>query len=216
MGVDNGTRRGPNTGFCEVERFGFEPGPEFTLETFQRYAEDFKLQYFRKNENVSHLGANTTILNGTSEPSVESIEGEYWRMVERPTEEIEVTFCRILIICFCTKLLSICCPYYMLRHLHLIFYHFQVLYGADLETGIFGSGFPSKSSQLGSASHEQYIKSGWNLNNFARLPGSLLSYESSDISGVLVPWLYIGMCFSSFCWVRTAYFPYFLACISLN
>ncbi|ESW15958.1 hypothetical protein PHAVU_007G117400 [Phaseolus vulgaris] len=164
MGVDNGTRRGPNTGSCEVERFGFEPGPEFTLETFQRYAEDFKHQYFRKNENVSHLGANTTVLNGTSEPSVESIEGEYWRMVESPTEELEV------------------------------------LYGADLETGIFGSGFPSKSSQLGSASHEQYIKSGWNLNNFARLPGSLLSYEISDISGVLVPWLYIGMCFSSFCW----------------
>ncbi|KAG4911105.1 hypothetical protein JHK87_057221 [Glycine soja] len=164
MGVDNSTRTGPNAGFCEVERFGFEPGPEFTLETFQRYAEDFQLKYFRKNENVSHLGANTTILNGTSEPSVENIEGEYWRMVESPTEEIEV------------------------------------LYGADLETGIFGSGFPSKSSQVGSASHEQYIKSGWNLNNFARLPGSLLSYESSDISGVLVPWLYVGMCFSSFCW----------------
>ena len=48
MRVDNGTRRGPNTGSCEVERFGFEPGPEFTLETFQRYAEDFKLKYFRK------------------------------------------------------------------------------------------------------------------------------------------------------------------------
>ncbi|KAL9317922.1 hypothetical protein ACSQ67_014439 [Phaseolus vulgaris] len=76
-------------GSCEVERFGFEPGPEFTLETFQRYAEDFKHQYFRKNENVSHLGANTTVLNGTSEPSVESIEGEYWRMVESPTEELE-------------------------------------------------------------------------------------------------------------------------------
>ncbi|XP_020225804.1 putative lysine-specific demethylase JMJ16 [Cajanus cajan] len=164
MGVDNGTRRGPNAGFCEVERFGFEPGPEFTLETFQRYAEDFRIKYFGKNENVSHLGANSTILNGTLEPSVENIEGEYWRMVESPTEEIEV------------------------------------LYGADLETGVFGSGFPSKSSHIGSASHEQYIKSGWNLNNFARLPGSLLSYESSDISGVLVPWLYIGMCFSSFCW----------------
>ncbi|KAG5004418.1 hypothetical protein JHK86_028557 [Glycine max] len=164
MGVDNGIRTGPNAGFCEAERFGFEPGPEFTLETFQRYAEDFQLKYFRKNENVSHLGANTTILNGTSEPSVENIEGEYWRMVESPTEEIEV------------------------------------LYGADLETGIFGSGFPSKSSQVGSASHEQYIKSGWNLNNFARLPGSLLSHESCDISGVLVPWLYVGMCFSSFCW----------------
>lgn len=110
MGVDNSTRTGPNAGFCEVERFGFEPGPEFTLETFQRYAEDFQLKYFRKNENVSHLGANTTILNGTSEPSVENIEGEYWRMVESPTEEIEVTFHRISIVCCFMKLLPICCP----------------------------------------------------------------------------------------------------------
>ncbi|KAK7344107.1 hypothetical protein VNO77_13382 [Canavalia gladiata] len=164
MGMDNDTRRGINAGFSEAERFGFEPGPEFTLEAFQKYADDFQVKYFRKNENVTHLGANSTILNGTMELSVENIEGEYWRMVESPTEEIEV------------------------------------LYGADLETGVFGSGFPNKPSHVDSALHQQYIKSGWNLNNFARLPGSLLSYESSDISGVLVPWLYVGMCFSSFCW----------------
>jgi histone demethylase JARID1 len=58
-----------------------------------------------------------------------------------------------------------------------------VLYGADLETGVFGSGFPINSS-LVSDSNEQYVKSGWNLNNFARLPGSLLSYETGDISGI--------------------------------
>ncbi|KAK1396310.1 hypothetical protein POM88_006173 [Heracleum sosnowskyi] len=40
----------------------------------------------------------------------------------------------------------------------------------------------------------------WNLNNFGPLPGSVLCLESCDISGVLVPWLYVGMCFSSFCW----------------
>ncbi|KAI9077973.1 hypothetical protein K1719_040102 [Acacia pycnantha] len=164
MGLDNDSNRGPNTGFCEIERpFGFEPGPEFTLETFQRYADEFKGRYFRKNDNISNMGGNTTMSKGW-EPSVENIEGEYWRMVERPTEEIEV------------------------------------LYGADLETGVFGSGFPRKLSEVCSDLHTEYIKSGWNLNNFARLPGSLLSYESSDISGVLVPWLYIGMCFSSFCW----------------
>jgi hypothetical protein len=60
------------------ERFGFEPGPEFTLQTFKKYADDFSNQYFNKDacEN-SHL-------------SVEDIEGEYWRIVEKPTEEIEV------------------------------------------------------------------------------------------------------------------------------
>lgn len=83
----------------------------------------------------------------------------------------------------------------------------QVLYGADLETGAFGSGFPKTSDKVVSPVEiEQYIKSGWNLNNFPRLPGSVLSYESSDISGVLVPWLYVGMCFSSFCWVRLDFY----------
>lgn len=78
----------------------------------------------------------------------------------------------------------------------------QVYYGADLETGTFGSGFPKASSMVIEGDSDQYVVSGWNLNNFPRLPGSVLCFEGSDISGVLVPWLYVGMCFSSFCWVR--------------
>ncbi|XVF42295.1 hypothetical protein PTKIN_Ptkin01aG0349800 [Pterospermum kingtungense] len=164
-GFDSGNISGSaDAGFCEVERFGFEPGPELSLAKFQRYADDFKAQYFRRNGGDVDMEGKMTILPENHEPSVENIEGEYWRMVEKATEEIEV------------------------------------LYGADLETGVFGSGFPKKPSQVGCASNEKYIKSGWNLNNFPRLPGSILSYESSDISGVLVPWLYVGMCFSSFCW----------------
>ncbi|XP_007030413.2 PREDICTED: putative lysine-specific demethylase JMJ16 [Theobroma cacao] len=164
-GSDSGSISGSaDAGFCEVERFGFEPGPEFTLEKFQKYADDFKAQYLRRRENGVDMEGRMTILQEHPEPSVENIEGEYWRVVEKATEEIEV------------------------------------LYGADLETGVFGSGFPKKPSQVEFVSNEKYIKSGWNLNNFPRLPGSVLSYESSDISGVLVPWLYVGMCFSSFCW----------------
>lgn len=75
----------------------------------------------------------------------------------------------------------------------------QVLYGADVETGKYRSGFPM--AKPGAESTSAYEKSGWNLNNIARFPGSMLSFEEGDISGVLVPWLYIGMCFSSFCWV---------------
>jgi len=60
------------------ERFGFEPGPEFTLQTFKKYADDFSDQYFNKDAC------------GDLPPSVEDIEGEYWRIVESPTEEIEV------------------------------------------------------------------------------------------------------------------------------
>ncbi|XP_042517534.1 putative lysine-specific demethylase JMJ16 [Macadamia integrifolia] len=165
MGVDFGIVNGGSTspeksGCYEAERFGFEPGPEFTLETFQKYADDFKGQYFREHDIITNSGDNQHMLHKWKEPSVENIEGEYWRLVEKPTEEIEV------------------------------------LYGADLETGVFGSGFPKVSLDC----EDQYSRSGWNLNNFPRLPGSVLSFESADISGVLVPWLYIGMCFSSFCW----------------
>ncbi|KAG6470303.1 hypothetical protein ZIOFF_071368 [Zingiber officinale] len=65
------------------------------------------------------------------------------------------------------------------------------------------SGFPKElSSEKVSTLGDQYMSSGWNLNNFPRLPGSVLLFESGDISGVLVPWLYDGMCFSSFCGIR--------------
>lgn len=90
MGADclNGSRGlGDVVHQQEVETFGFEPGPEFTLEKFEKYADDFKNQYFRKNESVAD-----TILKESVEPTVEMIEGEYWRMVEKPTEEIEVLF----------------------------------------------------------------------------------------------------------------------------
>ncbi|KAG2536839.1 lysine-specific demethylase JMJ703-like isoform X2 [Panicum virgatum] len=134
------------------ERFGFEPGPEFTLQAFKKYADDFSDQYFNKDAC------------GDSPPSVEDIEGEYWRIVESPTEEIEV------------------------------------IYGADLETGTFGSGFPKFSPEVKSDGEHKYAESGWNLNNLPRLQGSVLSFEGGDISGVLIPWVYVGMCFSSFCW----------------
>lgn len=164
-GSDNGTlSETADTGFFVAENFGFEPGPEFTLSKFQKYADDFKMQYFMRKGNITDVQGQMTMCQEHWEPSVGNIEGEYWRIVEKATEEIEV------------------------------------LYGADLETGAFGSGFPKKCSQGGSTLNDKYIKSGWNLNNFPRLPGSVLSYESGDISGVLVPWLYIGMCFSSFCW----------------
>ena len=71
-----------------------------------------------------------------------------------------------------------------------------------METGTFGSGFPKASSMSTGNDADKYVMSGWNLNNFPRLQGSVLSFEGCDISGVLLPWLYVGMYFSSFCWVK--------------
>ncbi|KAK6916872.1 JmjN domain, partial [Dillenia turbinata] len=144
------------------ETFGFQSGPDFTFQGFQNYAQDFKDSYFGIND-VKDLSSGGNGSLKRWEPSVEDIEGEYWRIVEQPTDEIEV------------------------------------YYGADLETGAYGSGFPKPSSVTERGS-DIYTKSGWNLNNFPRLPGSVLCFEGCDIPGVLVPWLYVGMCFSSFCW----------------
>lgn len=96
MAVDCGSDSGNvsasgDVGCYEDERFGFEPGPPFTLNTFQKYADLFKAQYFSRDKNdAKGLGANTAVLEEHWEPLVENIEGEYWRIVEKATEEIEV------------------------------------------------------------------------------------------------------------------------------
>ena len=50
----------------------------------------------------------------------------------------------------------------------------------------------------------QYSKDPWNLNNIPILADSLLRFIKSDISGMTVPWTYVGMVFSTFCWHNEA------------
>ncbi|GFH06869.1 uncharacterized protein HaLaN_01579, partial [Haematococcus lacustris] len=47
-----------------------------------------------------------------------------------------------------------------------------------------------------------YQEHPWNLNNITRVPQSLLRYVQCDelISGLMVPWMYVGSCMSAFCW----------------
>lgn len=146
------------------DKFGFHSGSDFTLDAFQKHAKHFKECYFGLKDAKETLNFSGAGNSSMWQPSVEDIEGEYWRIVENPTDEVEV------------------------------------YYGADLETGVFASGFPKASSLVTEIGFDKYVTSGWNLNNFPRLPGSVLCFEQNDISGVLVPWLYVGMCFSSFCW----------------
>ncbi|XP_039730611.1 lysine-specific demethylase 5D isoform X7 [Pteropus medius] len=46
----------------------------------------------------------------------------------------------------------------------------------------------------------EYATSGWNLNVMPVLDRSVLCHINADISGMKVPWLYVGMVFSAFCW----------------
>ncbi|KAK5895431.1 hypothetical protein CesoFtcFv8_012024 [Champsocephalus esox] len=76
-----------------------------------------------------------------------------------------------------------------------------VEYGADIASKEFGSGFPIPNGRFKvSPEDEKYLQCGWNLNNLAMMNPSVLTHVTADICGMTLPWLYVGMCFSSFCW----------------
>ncbi|MCI00799.1 lysine-specific demethylase 5D, partial [Trifolium medium] len=80
----------------------------------------------------------------------------------------------------------------------------EVMYGNDLDTSLYGSGFPNETNQkpqsIDDKLWQEYSTNPWNLNNLPKLKGSMLRAVHHNITGVMVPWLYIGMLFSSFCW----------------
>ncbi|CAJ2650651.1 unnamed protein product [Trifolium pratense] len=80
----------------------------------------------------------------------------------------------------------------------------EVMYGNDLDTSLYGSGFPNENNQkpqsIDDKLWQEYSTNPWNLNNLPKLKGSMLRAVHHNITGVMVPWLYIGMLFSSFCW----------------
>uniref|UniRef100_A0A8B9JNK1 [histone H3]-trimethyl-L-lysine(4) demethylase n=1 Tax=Astyanax mexicanus TaxID=7994 RepID=A0A8B9JNK1_ASTMX len=76
-----------------------------------------------------------------------------------------------------------------------------VEYGADIHSKEFGSGFPVNNGKRHLSNEEEdYARSGWNLNVMPVLEQSVLCHINADISGMKVPWLYVGMVFSAFCW----------------
>lgn len=80
----------------------------------------------------------------------------------------------------------------------------EVEYGADIHSTTHGSGFPTvERHPLNACS-----KDPWNLNVMPFLDESLFRHIKGDISGMTVPWLYVGMCFSTFCWHNEDHYAY--------
>uniref|UniRef100_A0A7I5EAT7 [histone H3]-trimethyl-L-lysine(4) demethylase n=1 Tax=Haemonchus contortus TaxID=6289 RepID=A0A7I5EAT7_HAECO len=87
----------------------------------------------------------------------------------------------------------------------------SVKYGADLITSKVGSGFPRKGDDHRGIDAKQkhlYANHAWNLNNLPVLKESVLSHIETGISGMMVPWVYVGMCFSTFCWHTEDHWTY--------
>lgn len=66
------------------DKFGFQSGSDFTFEEFQTFAKEFKELYFGMKDTE------------VWKPSIEEIEGEYWRIIEKPTDEVEVRESRLI------------------------------------------------------------------------------------------------------------------------
>eukprot|EP00003_Mantamonas_plastica_P031410 TRINITY_DN8160_c0_g1_i1.p1 TRINITY_DN8160_c0_g1~~TRINITY_DN8160_c0_g1_i1.p1 ORF type:complete len:463 (-),score=137.30 TRINITY_DN8160_c0_g1_i1:247-1635(-) len=90
----------------------------------------------------------------------------------------------------------------------------HVEYGSDLPTDVHGSGFHEleeledgvwqmfkKRKERGSKSERIATSPGeWNLTKLPKLEQSLFGSLKTEIPGITTPYLYVGMCFSSFCW----------------
>jgi len=76
-----------------------------------------------------------------------------------------------------------------------------VEYAADLSADRFGSGFGREGQPLKAKKSSEYVDHPWNMNNYFKLDNSLMNFkEEADMSGIDVPWLYVGQKFSTFCW----------------
>lgn len=161
-----------------------------TLKSFEAYAEWAKRIHFNLgidagNEVHNHkkpklFGATGKGAKNKRPPTVEQVEAEFWRIVETPDT------------------------------VNLV----ESLYGSDLDSGRHGSGFPlppwrGTPTDARSGRHlkpseqaKMYNNHPWNINNMPFNSGSVLRYINVDelITGVMVPWLYIGSCLSAFCW----------------
>jgi histone demethylase JARID1 len=80
----------------------------------------------------------------------------------------------------------------------------EVEYGADIHSTTHGSGFPTSERNP----RDPYSTDPWNLTIMPLHPDSLFRHIKTDISGMTVPWLYVGMIFSTFCWHNEDHYSY--------
>ncbi|UZP41784.1 hypothetical protein NXS19_009600 [Fusarium pseudograminearum] len=80
----------------------------------------------------------------------------------------------------------------------------EVEYGADIHCTTHGSGFPTAERNPSNP----YATDPWNLNVLPFHGESLFKHIKSDISGMTVPWVYVGMIFSTFCWHNEDHYAY--------
>lgn len=163
--------------------FGFDEGEEHSLSSFQARDLEFRRMWFESHAPLSSSqessGSDDPMSDhiGNVKVSEYDVEEEFWRLVQSPTETVEVEYG--------ADVHSTTHGRYESRHLCSIAAH---------------SAHVSAMPTMETHPLNPYSKDPWNLNNIPIVSDSLLRYIKSDISGMTVPWIYVGMAFSTFCW----------------
>jgi hypothetical protein len=165
---------------------GFDDGKLYNLRDYKKMADDFYTNWISTN-HPDLLVAESSSEDNKSFPipdiDLEILAKDYWNIVETNNRSVVVE------------------------------------YGNDIDTHQYGSGFPKHQKKNITSSFTSvrkvendeeekenmnnpyyYSTTNWNLNNIPSAPGSLLKYLKTEVTGINVPWLYIGMLFATFCW----------------
>nr|CCA16149.1 histone demethylase putative [Albugo laibachii Nc14] len=205
--------------------FGFEKGREYNVTEFREKANAWQATYF-KDRNILPHQMNDAYLEQEywkilrSPVYEQCIEIEYGSDVDSGVNGSGFPSVHILSknIRLATKRLEQIrklkrnCPGYFVSSVEQekvdskVSYHTQAI-GWDKENldTLFLHGLPHdlpdrKASEQLRSDIQRYAEDAWNLNNLPKLKGSLLRHVDQDIKGVMVPWIYMGMMFSTFCW----------------
>ncbi|GAA5968292.1 hypothetical protein JCM11641_003799 [Rhodosporidiobolus odoratus] len=170
--------------FCllnEGADYGFEEGQDHSLHSFRRRADAFKRKWLHDHPLPVDKGKEKAD-DSEAEPEPEP-EQDPWTEQIAIEDHFEREFWRLVE----SPLETV-----------------EVEYGADVQSTKDGAGFPN----LEVHPLDPYSRDGWNLTNLPILAGSLLRYIKSDVSGMTLPWIYVGMVFSTFAWHKEDHYSY--------
>ncbi|KAE8998550.1 hypothetical protein PR001_g19292 [Phytophthora rubi] len=190
-------------------KFGFDMGAEISMVDYKERADAWKRDYFSLSSDTNPDEAITD----------RELESEYWRLLSIPMHEqrLEVQYGsdvdtgangsgfprpdlymkNLRTVSKRWKNLTTKAKSEYVLQLSKFFSHGL---GEGLSTTAGGVNPNVDAAKSLEELVQQYAQDDWNLNNMPKLPGSVLQHLDEDIKGVMVPWLYAGMCFSTFCW----------------
>jgi histone demethylase JARID1 len=188
---------------CVGEReqfFGYETGREYCLRAFQKHADSFKRDYIcrqrtKKTETETAAAEAAAAANGGETASDSPRRPNRVTKKTKAARESELKATVAAFDLADVDINDVVRAYWTaVEDTAETREPVAVEYGSDIDTTLVGSGFPSEGA-YGPANDD------WNLNRFPLLRRSMLRFLDDDtVDGVTVPWLYVGMMFSSFCW----------------